>query len=473
MKKIASKLMAAMLLLSIITTLILWVYQGFFLEKAYIKDQQKRLMTNVAALVTQITTNPDVVQFSEQSDTLAYQYGLNVEWYDETGKLQYNNQSTKGRMHLVGTTLLSGAYLETLTSEGKVFAMAALGRQNSKLMVYAQQIPQKGIIVGSMPVESITQTVKLLQKQLLGIAAIHFVIASGIGVYLAIRLTRPIRHLNGAVRQVAKGDLSVRAVVTGKDELFELAQSINHMTESLGKIEVLRNDLIANVSHELRTPLGIIRGYAEMLLDFKDQDLEHREGHIAMILDETIKLSELVTSLLDLSQLQSGTVKMVSEPTDLVRLCQAQVNKFSGLAESSGQSLSFETQSQQMLVLADPRRVVQMLSNLLSNALKHTPDKGHITVLLSERGNGLGRLTVVDTGKGIAESDLVRIWERYYQGNTDISEDALSLSGAGLGLAIVKQLAHLQGITCSVESALGVGTTFNLDFELMKKTLKD
>lgn len=468
MKKIASKLMAAMLLLSIITTMILWVYQGFFLEKAYIKDQKKQLIDHVTELVALTTANPDMLQFTEKSDTLAYQYSLTVEWYDVDGKLQYTSQTSKGRMHLVGNALLSGGYLETLKRDGSLFAMAALGKQSAKLMVYAQLIPQQGIMVGSMPVESITQTVRLLQKQLLWIAAIHFVIASGIGVYLAIRLTRPIRHLNGAVRQVAKGDLSVRAVVTGKDELFELAQSINHMTESLGKIEVLRNDLIANVSHELRTPLGIIRGYAEMLLDFKDQDLENKEAHIEMILEETIKLSELVTSLLDLSQLQSGTVKMASEPTDLVRLCQAQINKFSGLAESNGQHLSFETQSPQMLVLADPRRVVQMLSNLLSNALKHTPVMGHITVLLSERGNGVGRLTVLDTGKGIAESDLGRIWERYYQGETQTPEDALSLSGAGLGLAIVKQLAGLQNITCSVESTLGVGTAFHLDFKLMK-----
>jgi len=284
-----------------------------------------------------------------------------------------------------------------------------------------------------------------------------------LGIALAATAFRsiamPLSDVMEAADKVADGDLSVRINEENKHNQFaRLAQSFNHMTTELQQADEQRRNLTADVAHELRTPLHIIQGNLEGILDGV---YTPDANHIEATLDETRTLARLVNDLHTLSQAEAGQLPLTIEPVDVTDLLTDIQTSFSGQAEVKNITLTvgFDGKPANLTVQGDAGRLDQVLSNLVMNAMRHTPEGGEID-LYAERENSSIRLTVRDNGEGIPPDDLPYIFNRFWRG--DKSRTHADGVGGGLGLAIAKQLVEAHHGTIDVASTLEQGTTFTI-----------
>jgi two-component system OmpR family sensor kinase/two-component system sensor histidine kinase BaeS len=260
------------------------------------------------------------------------------------------------------------------------------------------------------------------------------------------RVVVPLGDLIDAAESVEAGNYAVRVRPRGPRELRSLARAFNSMSAHLESSEKQRQQLLADVTHELRTPLTIVQGNLEALLDgVYPADAEH----LAPILDETRVLSRLVDDLRTLSMAEAGALALHREPTDIAELVADSVASFRTQADSAGIALLTEAAAALPHADLDPVRMREVLSNLLSNALRYTPRGGSVRVGASPSG-GLVRVTVRDTGPGIAADMLPHVFDRFYRSDES--------RGAGLGLAIAKSLVVAHGGEISATSEEGQGT---------------
>jgi two-component system OmpR family sensor kinase/two-component system sensor histidine kinase BaeS len=282
-----------------------------------------------------------------------------------------------------------------------------------------------------------------------------------VGLLLSRRISRPLVNLTQATRAVATGDLNVRVPTHYSGEMGELAVAFNDMAEDLARADDLRRNLTADVAHELRTPLSVIRGKLEGVLDGV---YPATPEHLEPVLEETELLTHLVEDLRLLALAEAGQLLLEKRPMDVGDLLRdAQVN-FSPQASDRGVTLALDLPAELPQVMADWRRVTQVLGNLLTNALRHTPEGGCVTLSAAAtppRSGGAGgdmvEITVADTGMGISPEDLPYIFERFWRGEKSRSRVG---GETGLGLAIARQLVELHGGTIGVESAPGEGSKF-------------
>jgi signal transduction histidine kinase len=250
-----------------------------------------------------------------------------------------------------------------------------------------------------------------------------------------------------------QGDLSQRVKIRTKDEIGKLAHAFNTMADSLAHSEELRRNMVSDVAHELRTPLTNIRGYLEGL---KDHVVEPTQEIIASLYEESLILSRLVVDLQELSLAEAGQLYLLRKPLVLEEIISKAVASLQLQATSKQLLLFVDLPPILPRVMADAERVGQVLRNLLSNAITHTPPGGEITV--RARANyDEALISVQDTGAGIEEEHLPNVFERFYR--TDASRSRAT-GGSGLGLAIVKQMVEAHHGHIEVESTPGRGSCF-------------
>jgi len=289
----------------------------------------------------------------------------------------------------------------------------------------------------------------------LGAAALSLLL----GILLSRLLTAPLARLTHAAQAVAAGDLSQRVDIRSRDETGELGSAFNEMAASLAEAERMRKNLIADVSHELRTPLSVVQGNLQALLDGV-YPLEMAQ--IASLYDETRLLTRLVDDLHDLALADAGQLRLERAPVDIDGLVRAAAAQFAPVAESSGVQLELAADADELgetpFVLGDADRLAQVLRNLLSNALRHTPAGGRVSLAVTRAGEQV-RVQVADTGSGIRPEDLPHVFDRFYRGDRSRSRQG---GGAGLGLAIARQIVAAHGGTLTVTSEPGEGATFTM-----------
>ena len=259
------------------------------------------------------------------------------------------------------------------------------------------------------------------------------------------RISVPMNNLIDAARRIESGDYSAQVPEWGSPDVRSVARAFNSMAARLKSIDEQRRSFLADVTHELRTPLSVIRGQAEAISDGvypADQE------HLAPILDATATLDRLVEDLRTLVLTDAGNLVLHKEPTDLGALVRDTVESFRAQAEEKGVALTCEVADGAPLVEIDPSRIRQVIGNLLSNALRHTPSGG--TVKVSVTG-APATITVADTGEGISPELLPHVFERFAKGPNS--------TGSGLGLAIAYDIVLAHGGRVDVQSRPGVGTT--------------
>lgn len=232
---------------------------------------------------------------------------------------------------------------------------------------------------------------------------------------------------------------------------------IRDMTEER-KLDKLRNDFIANVSHELRTPISMMQGYSEAIVDDIAGTDEEKKEMASVIYDESLRMGRLVNELLDLARMEAGHIQLTMEETDVNSFLQRITRKFQGLAKEKEINLEHDLQSKNLSIQFDPDRIEQVMTNLIDNAIRHTPHYGEVKVI--ERSDERGLLIEVkDSGSGIPEEDLPFVFERFYKADKARTRGR---SGTGLGLAIAKNIIEAHKGHITVQSKTGHGTTFSI-----------
>jgi signal transduction histidine kinase len=281
---------------------------------------------------------------------------------------------------------------------------------------------------------------------------------------LSRRILGPVEALTLAARKMEKGDLSQRVEVRSKDEIGELIHAFNAMADGLARLEQLRRSMVTDVAHELRTPLSNIRGYLEAL---REDMMRPTPELIDSLYEETMLLSRLVDNLQELALAEAGQLKLERQPVALMEIVDKVVNVLQPQATDKGLTIRVDLPADLPPAYADPKRVGQILRNLLANAMSYTPPGGEITVAARAVGSEV-EVSVQDTGIGIAPEHLPHVFERFYRAD---KSRARTTGGAGLGLAIVRQLVEAHGGRVGVESAMGKGTTFTFTLPMAELNL--
>ena len=303
----------------------------------------------------------------------------------------------------------------------------------------------------------------------LRLAIVLLVFAGGIamilGYFLSSTVTERIHLLKGAAEKLAAGDLQTRVPVNGRDEVAALSTTFNQMAEQLQladqkqrQLESLRRDLIAWVGHDLQTPLASMRAILEALSDGVVDEPEMVKRYLLTAQRDVMSLSALIDDLFQMSQLDAGGFPLQSAPSSLSDLVSDTLESFSELAKQ--QEITLEGQVEQDVdpVLMDTQAIGRVLNNLISNALRHTPSQGRVSVRVRRASSGVD-VIVSDTGEGIRLQDIPHIFERFYRGDASRSRNR-GASGAGLGLAIARSIVQAHGGDIQVQSEPGKGTQF-------------
>lgn len=285
-------------------------------------------------------------------------------------------------------------------------------------------------------------------------------------VTLAILISRnisvPIEKMNTAAKRLAKGDYNADFAVNGYREVMELSDSLTQAADALSQNDTLQKELIANISHDLRTPLTMIVGYSEVMRDIPG---ENTPENVQVIIDETKRLSDLVNDLLDLSKLQAGTRKPKPEVFSLSDTVRSVMSRYSKLTERDGYRIEIDI-DQDVDVRADRTMLLQVIYNLINNAVNYTGEDKLVRVTQRTlRDSGKVRISVTDSGEGIAPDQIPLIWDRYYKVD---KVHRRAMIGTGLGLSIVKQILEAHQATYGVESKQGKGSTFWFEMNIVR-----
>ncbi|GIH04040.1 two-component sensor histidine kinase [Rhizocola hellebori] len=289
---------------------------------------------------------------------------------------------------------------------------------------------------------------------ILAAAALVAVLAIAATMLLSHRVLRPVTLITHATRQLALGQLDRRVPLVGNDELTAMAHSFNQMADSLQRAEERQRRLIADVAHELRTPLANLRGYLEAL---KDGVIAADPAIFASLHDEAVLQQRIVDDLQELALAEAGVLAYQRHRIDLGELLETCRVAHIAIAEPAGIRLVIDCPTP-IYLEADPDRIRQVIGNLLSNACKHSPPGGTVT-LRAVASTSHAVIEVADTGTGIAEADLPHIFDRFWRSDTARSRRT---GGSGLGLAIARQLVLDHGGTVGAVSQIGAGTTVTI-----------
>ena len=291
--------------------------------------------------------------------------------------------------------------------------------------------------------------------------AFGFVIAVVISFVLSKAMLKPITGMTKAAKEMAKGDFSRKIEVQSKDEIGVMADTFNNMANQLEttlqgirRSEELRREFVANVSHELRTPITSIRSYAETLADGDDMPGTMRENFLQVIVNESDRMTKIVQDLLELSKMDAGGVEFTMEEFSVKKAVENVCNTVALQAKDRGHTMTLDIPEDLPLIYGDRARLEQVFMNIITNAIKYTPDGGTIEVKghLEEKNV---KISVKDNGIGIPEEDMSRVFDRFYRVDKARSRES---GGTGLGLSIASEIVERHGGKIELNSIGGVGT---------------
>jgi len=307
----------------------------------------------------------------------------------------------------------------------------------------------------------VEETLSLTRRRIVVVAGVAFCLGIFGAFILAQLMGRPIKKLTEGAKAIGQGNLDQKISVKSRDELGDLAGEFNRMAKKLKELDQMKDDFVSSVSHELRSPLTSIKGYVDFILRGKAGPLNDKlVEYLTIVKNNTSRLGTFINDILDLAKIEAKRFELGREAVELSPLVEEMVTFFRPQAEESKIQLETVIPSGLSLVSADPDKLRQVFTNLLSNAFKFTPEGGKVTIEArnSESGNFV-EIAVKDTGIGIAKEDLQRVFDKFQQMRPSGSK-AKKVKGTGLGLAIVKGIVEAHGGKIWVESELNKGSNF-------------
>jgi len=326
---------------------------------------------------------------------------------------------------------------------------------------YAGAILYEGKIIGAVVCsESIQDVVDQSLKLTEGIILLSIGVCLAvifISLFLSGYITKPIKKLRDVVQKISDGHFNERVLVAGRNEIAQLGDAFNKMSERLENIDIQRSEFVSNASHELKTPLSSIKILAESLLYQQKMDENIVREFLADINSEIDRLDQIITDLLAITKLDNQVSPLKMDTVPLQAILESTILGLKPLADQKRIKISLLSSSD-IAVTCDTAKIKQAFINLIDNAIKYTQEKGTVTIRLSQSG-GYAKIEVQDTGIGIPEENLPYIFERFYRVDKARSRET---GGTGLGLYITKRIAALHNGTITVQSKEGEGSLFTL-----------
>ena len=288
--------------------------------------------------------------------------------------------------------------------------------------------------------------------------ALAVLLAALLAAAIARSVSQPLSTMANSAEAVARGEYDQRVPLQGPDEVQRVAGSFNSMAVQVKATQQTQRDLLANVSHDLKTPLTVIGGWSQALLDGTAGSTQEQQRAAGIIHDEAGRMERMVNELLDLARIESGQLTLASRPADLNAVLTDVYQSQLPRARDRRIELDLEL-DETGPVLGDPDRLVQVFANLTDNALRHAPDGGRVRLVTRPAGDWIEGM-VIDTGLGIPEEEIPRIFERFYRLEKSRAHSEDGRRGSGLGLAIVQELVAAHGGTVRVSSEVGRGSAF-------------
>jgi len=414
-----------------------------------ISSEQATLKSELGLILQGLDNSPPT-HIQSQIQAQAQSYLVNLVLFDSRGTPEWT--SGLGDSKALPTTAVNAVLSGTTSSVcPRPPARAAL------VLWCVGPLLDNGSIVGALAAsEGLSGIYKVIQNArgtLFSWTLIALVVIGGLSLLVARSITGPIGALTRRARAMAAGDFSARLPVQGHDEVGQLAQMFNHLGRRLQETEAVRKEIVANVSHELRTPITTIKLYTESLLEWGLDEPATARPKLEVIAAETDRMVGLIGDLLDLSRIDHRGVIRSRRHTDVGQLALSVVTSQQARAGRKGVALTMGDAGGCEAVI-DPDRIVQVLSNLLTNAIDFTPEGGTVALSVG-RSAGDVLVDVADTGPGIPAPALPRIFDRFYRVDPSRSREH---GGSGLGLAIAKEIVEAHGGQISAESPPGGGT---------------
>lgn len=443
--------------------ILIWIFQVITLDKYYEASKRRQIISSCVTIA--MSFDPDSPEDSESVvASLAHDSAMTIvitDWYgnevvvadymggpseltDENSYrlFEYRNQISKSQ-------------------DGKVFEVSQNERFGTAEMIYGSilspiRINGSGgyLIFINASLEPIGSTVQIIKQQFIAITLITFFIALFITTLLSARLSGPFTQITASASKLASGDYSTKFEQGSYFEINELADTLNYAATEISKVDTLRNDLIANVSHDLRTPLTMIKAYAEMIRDLSGDNPQKRNEHLGVIIEEADRLSGLVSSLMELSKLQSGNSPLNKTQFSSRVFLDDVMAKYQHLSQQKGYKFVLEADGD-VALLGDEQKLEQVMLNFINNAVNYSGDSKKI-IVRQINSPSVARIEVQDFGVGIEKEKLPLIFDRYYR-DERTKRDVV---GTGLGLSIVKEILELHKFRFGVSSEVGRGSTF-------------
>ena len=384
--------------------------------------------------------------------------GVNVFLIDEGGKIILPAQIDG----LTGT-VIDGDFMNTIKTRIGADGMADVFHYGSDIMK-AQKVGYMGegaYVLVTYSLTIVHGTVKTLQIYLIIVGVIVLLGSLLVTYAFSQKLTRGLKSMSDTAVKLAEGDYTVKFTNADYTEMAQLSDTLNYVRDEVKKSEDFRREILANVSHDLKTPLTMIKAYASMIKEISGDNKEKREKHLQVIIDEADRLTGLVNDVLSVSKLQSNIEEINFKVFNLTELVYGIINRFGYLQESQGYNLMVDI-DKDLYTRADEEKISQVIYNLLGNAANYTgKDKTVYISLKADLDGKRIKFSVRDTGKGISKEALPEIWDRYYRVKENHQRP---VKGTGLGLNIVKVILQNHAFDFGVDSAIGEGSTFWVDF---------
>ena len=457
--KLKNKVWLYLFIFAFVIILGIWFLQILSLD-IYYELSKKSEIKNIATQISKKYTSGD---YQNELNKISFEKDVCIE-ITENSNISYSTDSTS-RGCLINSREINEYKLEFMLSGEKSITYKIIHPNfKNKTLIYGVKIEDGTYAFISTSLEPIGATVSLLKRQLILILMIVLILAFLIGNIISRKISNPIEKLTNTSKRMINGNHNVEFKTDSDiEEIKELETTLNNMVEGLSEIDVLRRELLANVSHDLKTPLTLIKANAEMVKDLTYKNKEKRENNLNTIIDEVDRLNLLVEDILDLSKMQSGKIELQKEEFNLNDVIKTIVDKFSVLCEKDGYKIEYIGFDYK--VLADKKKIEQVIYNLINNAINYTGEDKKVYVKLLKIKNGI-RVEVIDTGKGIDDEDINYIWDKYYKVDKKYKRVTY---GTGLGLSIVKNILLQHDFDYGVDSKKGIGTKFYFKIKNVKK----
>ena len=473
------KLLICLAIFSLLIVTIVWVIQVLMSDTMYANVKRREVET-VSENIKDIVSSDDE-DMTKKIELNAEKYDVCIKLYSVDGgefeekcsvivfveSILANIKDENVTYFYNQAKMNKGIYSTRMTFDSNLGMPQDTDRELSIVSIYAEIVNAGDQGEYLMLINSVVTPIETARKTVIAQFSyiIFFLIIGTIATafLLSKLISKPLSGMNESAKQLAMGNYDVDFNVGGYREINELSMTLNYAAKELSKNDHLQKELIANISHDLRTPLTMIKSYAEMIRDISGDDPVKREQHLQVIIDETDRLNNLVGDLLSVSKIQSGRSTLEKTKFSLSESVKSIVETFRVKETDGGYTINLDCPAD-FTVFADEDKIKQVVSNLISNAVKFCGERKTVDVVLKKQGRQV-KVSVIDYGCGIAAEDLDHIWDRYYRGSSNMVR---SVEGSGLGLSICKEILSLHKSDFGVDSTLGKGSTFWFMLDLVK-----